>query len=194
MFGNRRGKSMLVAVAIAAVSASGQCAVRRKSAATRRRTAGRGPAGRATGPRRPRRPAARAQGASGLGRHTQRPGATCLHIARAGDRRTPWLRVGPVGHVHSHRLAHHLQSGAENRWHARERRAEPEQRRRHLLSRTSRRADHRSAEGGAAGVRSRRQRLRRGAHGAHGVRIVAGVRRDARRRRTADISTRGQAG
>ena len=86
-----------------------------------------------------------------------------------------------LGYLHPHRLAHHLQSGAEDRRHAGQRRAEPEHRRRHLLSRSSRRADQRSAEVGAAGVREGRQGLRRGAYRAHRVRVVAGIRRDAGR-------------
>ena len=103
--------------------------------ASRRRRSGPG--------RRTRRPAARAQGAARLGGHEKRPGAARLHVARAGDRRAARLRLGPLGHVHPHRLAHHLQSGAEDRRDAGERRPEPEQRRRHLLPRPSRRADHR---------------------------------------------------
>ena len=63
-----------------------------------------------------------------------------------------------------------------------ERRSEPGQRRRDLLPRPSRGPLDDAAEGRAAGVRhGRRQGLRRRAHGADGVRVVAGVRRAARR-------------
>ena len=160
-----------------------QCSVRRKSAATRGRTAGRGPAGRATGPRRrPRRAAARAQGASGLGRHTQRPG-----------RNMPSPHAWPI----VERLGY--ESGLWDTFIRTDS---------HIIFNQAQKTDGTPASGGPslsnvdgifflghrdvpitdqqkaelAGIRSRRQGLRRGAHGAHGVRIVAGVRRNARRR------------
>ena len=161
------------------------CAVRRKPTATRRRDSSR--------PREPPAAGNRAEAeAAALSRACAKrcwrgpTRATARHSTPS--RRTRWrssnaLDTSPgCGTRTSAPTPHHLQSGAENRRHARERRPEPEQRGRHLLPRPPRRADHRSAEGGAAGIRSQRERLRRGAHGPHGVRIVAGVRRDARRR------------
>ncbi len=89
---------------------------------------------------------------------------------------------GAYDTYHPYRFQHHLEEPAQDDGAAGEWRTEPEQRRRDLLHGTSRRAARRGAEGRAPVVcQGRRQGIRGGACRAHGVRIVAGVRRTARR-------------
>ena len=100
-----------------------------------------------------RRPAA--QGGAGVGGHAQRHRAARFGVARAGGDRAPRLRVWRLRHLHPHRLQHHLEAAADDRRQAGQRRPEPEQRRRDLLSRPSRRAARRAAEGRPAVVRAK---------------------------------------
>ena len=117
-----------------------------------------------------------------VGRYAQRAGAARVGRPRASDHRAAGLRLRHVGHVHPNRLQHHCEDAEEDRRLGGERRAEPEQRRCHLLHGASRSAARRDTEGRAADLRSRGARLRRGPRRPDRVRVLAGVRRDAWRR------------
>ena len=153
------------------------------------------PSNRPAGRRRPRRTRRRAgaQARARLGRHAQRSVAARIGQPCARRDRAARLRVGPVGHVHPHRLEHHLEDAEEDRRLGGERRSESQQRRRDLLHGPSRGAARRRTARRVAVVRARRQGLRRRARRAHGIRLVAGVPRAARRAASTGIRSAARA-